>query len=157
MLSWFRLESNMVIFTDSCLSVAYIIMLLKGVMPIPPDKNTAVFEQSSCRTNFPSGAVIFTEVPTSKLESFFLNGASLMLVIFLWYSILDFFHMNPDKPEAILQQKTHVALSVVGTERLLSCLNASGYFGFRYAKYLAKLSFVVTSYISKWLSSSLSL
>jgi hypothetical protein len=38
------LESNITIFIGSCLSVTYFIMLLNGVTPIPPDRNTAGFE-----------------------------------------------------------------------------------------------------------------
>src|SRR5206468_4981355 len=61
---------------------AYFLMLLNGVTPIPPDRNIAGFELSfSGNTKLPSGAVILTRVPRSRLASFFLNGVSLILVL----------------------------------------------------------------------------
>ena len=44
MLSKSLLEANTIVFTGSCISVAFFTILLNGVTPIPADKNTAGFE-----------------------------------------------------------------------------------------------------------------
>jgi hypothetical protein len=56
-------------------------MLLNGVTPIPPERNTTGSERSFGNTNFPKGEVIFAVEPISKLASFFLKGVSRILVV----------------------------------------------------------------------------
>src|ERR671918_2417624 len=82
MFSSFLLESNITILIGKRLSVAYFIMLLNGVTPMPPERNTTHLELlSSGSTKLPTGAVILIGTPISKFASFFLNGVSLILVL----------------------------------------------------------------------------
>jgi len=64
-------------------------MLLNGVTPISPERNTMDFELSSGRTNSPIGEVIFTVDSMYKLANFFLKGVSRILVVIKIHLLLE--------------------------------------------------------------------